>query len=187
MSDSLDQQCIDTLRFLSVDMVQKADSGHPGLPLDAAPMAYVLWTRFMKHHPANPMWADRDRFVLSAGPGPALLYSLLHVPGYGLTIDDLKQFRQWGSKTPGHPERGHTAGVEITTGPLGQGLANAAGTAHEAALLAGHLKLGKLVCLYDDNEVSLSAGTAIAFTEDRARRFDAYGWQTLEVADGNDV
>jgi len=223
MSDSLDQQCIDTLRFLSVDMVQKADSGHPGLPLDAAPMAYVLWTRFLKHHPANPTWADRDRFVLSAGHGSALLYSLLHVTGYGLTIDDLKQFRQWGSKTPGHPERGHTAGVEITTGPLGQGLANAVGmaiaeaqlagtynrdghkvidhrtwaivsdgdlmegVAAEAASLAGHLKLDKLVCLYDDNEVSLSAGTGITFTEDRAKRFEAYGWQTLTVADGNDV
>jgi len=223
MSDSLDQQCIDTLRFLSVDMVQKADSGHPGLPLDAAPMAYVLWTRFLRHHPANPQWADRDRFVLSAGHGSALLYSLLHVTGYGLKIDDLKQFRQWGSKTPGHPERGHTAGVEITTGPLGQGLANAVGmaiaeaqlagtynrdghavvdhrtwaivsdgdlmegVAAEAASLAGHLKLGKLVCLYDDNEVSLSAGTAITFTEDRAKRFEAYGWQTLHVADGNDV
>ena len=223
MSDSLDQQCIDTLRFLSVDMVQNADSGHPGLPLDAAPMAYVLWTRFLKHHPANPQWADRDRFVLSAGHGSALLYSLLQVTGYGLTIDDLKQFRQWGSKTPGHPERGHTAGVEVTTGPLGQGLANAVGmaiaeaqlagtynrdghavvdhrtwalvsdgdlmegVASEAASLAGHLKLGKLVCLYDDNEVTLSAGTAITFTEDRAKRFEAYGWQTLHVADGNDV
>ena len=223
MSDPIDQQCIDTLRFLSVDMVQKADSGHPGLPLDAAPMAYVLWTRFLKHHPANPRWADRDRFVLSAGHGSALLYSLLHVTGYGLTIDDLKQFRQWGSRTPGHPERGHTDGVEITTGPLGQGLANAVGmaiaeaqlagtynreghkvidhrtwaivsdgdlmegVAAEAASLAGHLQLGKLVCLYDDNEVSLSAGTGITFTEDRARRFEAYGWQTLTVADGNDV
>jgi len=223
MPDSLDQQCIDTLRFLSVDMVQNADSGHPGLPLDAAPMAYVLWTRFLKHHPANPLWADRDRFVLSAGHGSALLYSLLNVTGYGLTIADLKQFRQWGSKTPGHPERGHTAGVEVTTGPLGQGLANAVGmaiaeaqlagtynrdghaiidhrtwalvsdgdlmegVASEAASLAGHLKLGKLVCLYDDNEVSLSAGTAITFTEDRARRFEAYGWQTIHVADGNDV
>ena len=223
MPDSIDQQCINTLRFLSVDMVQKADSGHPGLPLDAAPMAYVLWTRFLKHHPANPQWADRDRFVLSAGHGSALLYSLLHVTGYGLTIDDLQQFRQWGSKTPGHPERGHTDGVEITTGPLGQGLANAVGmaiaeaqlagtynreghkvidhrtwaivsdgdlmegVAAEAASLAGHLQLGKLVCLYDDNEVSLSAGTGITFTEDRARRFEAYGWQTLTVADGNDV
>src|SRR4051812_14233720 len=223
MSDSLDQQCIDTLRFLSVDMVQNADSGHPGLPLDAAPMAYVLWTRFLKHHPASPMWADRDRFVLSAGHGSALLYSLLNVTGYGLTIDDLKQFRQWGSKTPGHPERGHTPGVEVTTGPLGQGMANAVGmaiaeaqlagtynrdghtvvdhrtwalvsdgdlmegVAAEAASLAGHLKLGKLVCLYDDNAVSLSAGTAITFTEDTARRFEACGWQTLTVDDGNDV
>ncbi|MET0383544.1 MAG: transketolase [Burkholderiaceae bacterium] len=223
MTESLDQQCIDTLRFLSVDMVQKADSGHPGLPLDAAPMAYVLWTRYLKHHPANAQWADRDRFVLSAGHGSALLYSLLHVTGYGLSIDDLKAFRQWGSRTPGHPERGHTEGVELTTGPLGQGLANAVGlaiaeahlaatynrdghtvvdhrtwaivsdgdlmegVASEAASLAGHLKLGKLVCLYDDNAVSLSAGTAITFSEDCAKRFDAYGWQTIKVADGNDV
>jgi len=223
MPDQLDQQCIATLRFLSVDMVQKADSGHPGLPLDAAPMAYVLWTRFLKHHPANPAWADRDRFVLSAGHGSALLYSLLNVTGYGLTIDDLQQFRQWGSRTPGHPERGHTPGVEVTTGPLGQGLANAVGlaiaeaqlagtynrdghavvdhrtwaivsdgdlmegVASEAASLAGHLQLGKLVCLYDDNEVTLSAGSDITFTEDKARRFEAYGWQTIKVADGNDV
>ncbi|MDB5819759.1 MAG: transketolase [Rhizobacter sp.] len=223
MSDPLDQQCIDTLRFLSVDMVQKADSGHPGLPLDAAPMAYAVWTRHLKHHPANPLWADRDRFVLSAGHGSALLYSLLHVTGYDLSIDDLKQFRQWGSKTPGHPERGHTAGIEVTTGPLGQGLANAVGlaiaeahlggtynrdghpvidhrtwviasdgdlmegVASEAASLAGHLKLGKLICLYDDNEVTLSAGSDMAFTEDRAKRFEAYGWQTISVADGNDL
>ena len=223
MPDSLDQQCIDTLRFLSVDMVQHADSGHPGLPLDAAPMAYVLWTRFLKHHPANPQWADRDRFVLSAGHGSALLYSLLNVTGYGLTIDDLKQFRQWGSKTPGHPERGHTAGVEVTTGPLGQGLANAVGmaiaeaqlagtynrdghaivdhrtwviasdgdlmegVASEAASLAGHLKLGKLTVLYDDNNVTLSAGGDITFTEDKAKRFEAYGWQAIHVEDGNDV
>jgi transketolase len=223
MQDPLARQCIDTLRFLSVDMVQKADSGHPGLPLDAAPMAYVLWTRYLKHHPSNPLWADRDRFVLSAGHGSALLYSLLHVTGYDLSIDDLKQFRQFGSKAPGHPERGHTAGVEVTTGPLGQGLANAVGmaiaeahlagtynqaghtivdhrtwaivsdgdlmegVASEAASLAGHLMLGKLVCLYDDNQVSLSAGTDITFSEDRAKRFDAYGWQTIKVADGNDV
>jgi len=223
MPDSLAQQCIDTLRFLSVDMVQKADSGHPGLPLDAAPMAYVLWTRFLKHHPANPLWADRDRFVLSAGHGSALLYSLLHVTGYGLSIADLKQFRQWGSRTPGHPERGHAPGVEVTTGPLGQGIANAVGmaiaeaqlagtynrdghavidhrtwaivsdgdlmegVASEAASLAGHLGLGKLVCLYDDNEVTLSAGAQITFTEDKARRFEAYGWQALKVADGNDI
>jgi len=223
MPDKLDQQCIATLRFLSVDMVQKADSGHPGLPLDAAPMAYVLWTRFLKHHPANPTWADRDRFVLSAGHGSALLYSLLNVTGYGLTIADLRQFRQWGSRTPGHPERGHTPGVEVTTGPLGQGLANAVGlaiaeaqlagtynrdghavvdhrtwaivsdgdlmegVASEAASLAGHLKLGKLVCFYDDNEVTLSAGSDITFTEDKARRFEAYGWQTISLPDGNDV
>ena len=219
----LDQQCIDTLRFLSVDMVQKADSGHPGLPLDAAPMAYVLWTRHMKYHPADPHWADRDRFVLSAGHGSALLYSLLHMTGYDVSLDDIKQFRQWGSKTPGHPEYGHTPGVEITTGPLGQGLANAVGmaiaeaqlaatynreghavvdhrtwviagdgdlmegVASEAASLAGHLKLGKLVCLYDDNHVSLAAGTDMTFSEDRAKRFEAYGWQTIRVADGNDV
>ncbi len=223
MSAVLDRQCIDTLRFLSVDMVQRANSGHPGLPLGAAPMAYALWERHLKHNPANPQWPDRDRFVLSAGHGSALLYSLLHVTGYDLSLDDLKQFRQWGSKAPGHPERGHTAGVEVTTGPLGQGMANAVGmaigeahlaarynqpghapidhrtwaivsdgdlmegVASEAASLAGHLKLGKLVCLYDDNFVTLSAGTDITFSEDRAARFAAYGWQTIAVADGNDV
>ncbi|OOG38937.1 transketolase [Rhodanobacter sp. C05] len=223
MSSALDQQCINTLRFLSVDMVQKANSGHPGLPLGAAPMAYTLWTKQLKHHPANPHWPDRDRFVLSAGHGSALLYSLLHVTGYALSLDDLKQFRQWGSKTPGHPEYGHTSGVEVTTGPLGQGLANAVGmaigeahlaarynrdghdvidhrtwaivsdgdlmegVASEAASLAGHLKLGKLVCLYDDNYVTLAAGTDITFSEDRAKRFEAYGWQIIHVADGNDV
>ena len=221
--DKLDQQCINTLRFLSVDMVQKANSGHPGLPLGAAPMAYVLWTRFLKHHPADPQWPDRDRFVLSAGHGSALLYSLLHVTGYDLSLDDIKQFRQWGSKAPGHPERGHTAGVEVTTGPLGQGLANAVGmaiaeahlaarynrdgqnvvdhrtwaivsdgdlmegVASEAASLAGHLQLGKLICLYDNNSVTLSAGTDMTFSEDRAKRFEAYGWQTLSVDDGNDL
>jgi transketolase len=220
---SLDQTCINTLRFLSVDMVQKANSGHPGLPLDAAPMAYVLWTKQLKHHPANPHWADRDRFVLSAGHGSALLYSLLHMTGYDVSLDDIKQFRQWGSKTPGHPERGEVPGVEVTTGPLGQGLANAVGmaigeaqlaatynreghtvidhrtwaivsdgdlmegVASEAASLAGHLRLGKLVCLYDDNYVTLAAGTDITFSEDRARRFEAYGWQTIKVDDGNDV
>ncbi|HWX65791.1 MAG TPA: transketolase [Rhodanobacter sp.] len=223
MSSALDQQCINTLRFLSVDMVQKANSGHPGLPLGAAPMAYALWTRHMKYNPADPHWVDRDRFVLSAGHGSALLYSLLHVTGYDLSLDDLKQFRQWGSKAPGHPEYGHTPGVEVTTGPLGQGLANAVGmaigeahlaarynrdghsvidhrtwaivsdgdlmegVASEAASLAGHLKLGKLVCLYDDNYVTLAAGTDITFSEDRAKRFEAYGWQTISVADGNDV
>jgi transketolase len=219
----LEQQCVDTLRFLSVDMVQKANSGHPGLPLGAAPMAYVLWSRFLKHHPANPQWLDRDRFVLSAGHGSALLYSLLHLTGYDLSLEDLGNFRQWGSKTPGHPERGHTPGVEVTTGPLGQGLANAVGfaiaeahlaarynrdghspvdhrtwaiisdgdlmegVAAEAASLAGHLGLGKLVCLYDDNSVTLAAGTDLTFTEDRAQRFEAYGWQTIRVADGNDL
>ena len=223
MSAPLDQQCIDTLRFLSVDMVQKADSGHPGLPLGAAPMAYALWTQQLKHNPRNPSWADRDRFVLSAGHGSALLYSLLYMTGYDLSLDDIKQFRQWGSKTPGHPEREHTVGVEVTTGPLGQGFANAVGmaigeaqlaarynrdghavvdhhtwvlasdgdlmegVASEAASLAGHLKLGKLTCLYDDNCVTLAAGTPITFTEGRAARFEAYGWHTVHVADGNDI
>jgi transketolase len=129
MPDQRDQLCIDTLRFLSVDMVQHANSGHPGLPLGAAPMAYALWTRQLKHHPANPHWVDRDRFVLSAGHGSALLYSLLYVTGHGLSLDDIRQFRQWGSKAPGHPERGHTPGVEVTPGPLGQGPANAVGMA----------------------------------------------------------
>jgi transketolase len=223
MPHAIDQQCIDLLRFLSVDMVQNANSGHPGLPLGAAPMAYALWTRQLKHNPANPHWPDRDRFVLSAGHGSALLYSLLFATGYDLTLDDLKQFRQWGSKAPGHPEYGHTPGVEITTGPLGQGLANAVGmaigeahlaarynrdghtvidhrtwaivsdgdlmegVASEAASLAGHLKLGKLICLYDDNYVTLAGGTDITFSEDRAKRFEAYGWQTIQVADGNDL
>ncbi|MEO6103565.1 MAG: 1-deoxy-D-xylulose-5-phosphate synthase N-terminal domain-containing protein, partial [Pseudoxanthomonas sp.] len=195
MMNTFDQQCIDTLRFLSVDAVQKANSGHPGMPLGAAPMAYVLWTQFLKCNPGNPDWADRDRFVLSVGHGSALLYSLLHLSGYDLSLDDIKAFRQWGSKAPGHPERGHTPGVEVTTGPLGQGFANAVGmaigeaqlaarynrpghavidhhtyaivgdgdlmegVAAEAASLAGHLRLGKLICLYDDNRVTLSAGT----------------------------
>ena len=223
MSRELDQRCIDTLRFLSVDMVQKANSGHPGLPLDAAPMAYVLWTRFLKFNPCNPAWADRDRFVLSAGHGSALLYALLYMTGYDLGLDDIRAFRQWDSRTPGHPEREHTRGVEVTTGPLGQGFANAVGMAiaeaqlaarynrpghalvdhrtwvlasdgdlmegvcAEAASLAGHLKLGKLTCLYDDNFVSLAAGTDITFTEDRAARFRAYGWHTIAVPDGNDL
>ncbi len=223
MSDKLDQLCINTVRFLSVDAVQQANSGHPGMPLGAAAMAYVLWTRRLKHNPRNPGWFDRDRFVLSAGHGSMLLYSLLHLTGYDLSLDDIKQFRQWGSKAPGHPERGHTPGVEVTTGPLGQGLANAVGmaigeaglaarynrdghtlidhhtwviisdgdlmegVASEAASLAGHLKLGKLICLYDDNRVTLAAGTDITFSEDRAKRFEAYGWQTISVAEGNDV
>src|SRR5690606_16194721 len=197
MATDLDQRCINTLRFLSVDMVQHANSGHPGLPLGAAPMAYVLWMRWLRFNPAHPQWPGRDRFVLSAGHGSALLYSLLHLTGYDLPLDELKRFRQWGSKAPGHPERGHTPGVEITTGPLGQGLANAVGmaigeahlaacynrpghtlidhrtfalvsdgdlmegVASEAASLAGHLRLGKLCCLYDDNEVTLAAGADI--------------------------
>ena len=221
--NTTDQLSINTLRFLSVDMVQKANSGHPGLPLGAAPMAYVLWTRFLKHHPANPHWFDRDRFVLSAGHGSALLYSLLHLSGYELPLEQLQQFRQWDSITPGHPERGVTPGVEITTGPLGQGFANGVGMAiaeanlaarynrpghnvidhhtygivsdgdlmegiaSEAASLAGHLKLGKLIYLYDDNEVTLSAGSDMSFSEDRAARFAAYGWQTLTVTDANNV
>ena len=223
MSEQLDQQCVNTMRFLSVDMVQKANSGHPGMPLGAAPMAYVLWTRFLKYNPRNPDWPDRDRFVLSAGHGSALLYSLLYLTGYALSLDDIREFRQWGSKAPGHPERGHTPGVEVTTGPLGQGMANAVGMAigetqlaarynrsghplidhhtyaivsdgdlmegvgAEAASLAGHLKLGKLICLYDDNYVTLSAGTDITFTEDRAAHFRAYGWHTMRVEDGNDL
>jgi transketolase len=223
MSSQLDQQCIDTIRFLAVDMVQKADSGHPGLPLGAAPMAYVLWDRHLRHHPLNPLWPNRDRFVLSAGHGSALLYALLFLSGYGLTLDDIKQFRQWGSKTPGHPERGHTAGVEVTTGPLGQGFANAVGmaiaeaqlaarynrdnytvvdhhtyvlasdgdlmegVASEAASLAGHLKLGKLICFYDDNNVTLAGNTSVTFSENRVQRFEAYGWHTISVEDGNDL
>jgi transketolase len=223
MSDQLDELCINTVRFLSVDAVQKAKSGHPGMPLGAAPMAYVLWTRLLKHNPRNPGWFDRDRFVLSAGHGSMLLYSLLHLTGYDVSLDDIRQFRQFGSKTPGHPERGHTPGVETTTGPLGQGLANAVGMAmaeaqlaarynrpglevidhatyaivsdgdlmegvgSEAASLAGHLRLGKLTCLYDDNYVTLAAGTDITFSEDRARRFEAYGWHTVSVPDGNDL
>ncbi len=219
----LDQLSINTLRFLSVDAVQRANSGHPGLPLGAAPMAYVLWTRFLRHNPVNPQWSNRDRFVLSAGHGSALLYSLLHVTGYDLPLDQIKQFRQWGSITPGHPERGLTPGVETTTGPLGQGFGNGVGMAiseahlaarynrpgfeivdhftyglvsdgdlmegvsSEAASLAGQLELGKLIYLFDNNHVTLSAGTNISCNEDHAKRFEAYGWHTQSVEDGNDV
>jgi transketolase len=219
----LDQMAIDTIRFLSVDAVQKANSGHPGLPMGAAAMAYVLWTRFLRHNPANPQWSDRDRFVLSAGHGSMLLYSLLHLTGYDLPLDQIKLFRQWGSMTPGHPERGLTPGVETTTGPLGQGFANGVGmaiseahlaarfnrpgfeivdhftyglvsdgdlmegVASEAASLAGQLELGKLIYLFDNNHVTLSAGTNIASNEDYAMRFQAYGWHTQSVEDGNDV
>jgi transketolase len=223
INSSFDELCVNTLRTLSIDAVQKANSGHPGLPLGAAPMAYVLWTHFLKHNPANPKWYDRDRFVLSAGHGSMLLYSLLHLTGYAVSIDDLKQFRQWGSITPGHPEYGLTPGVEVTTGPLGQGFANGVGmaiaehylaarynrpgykiidhftygivsdgdlmegVASEAASLAGHLKLGKLIYLYDNNYITLSSSTQLAFTEDRAMRFTAYGWHTQIVDDGNDL
>jgi len=219
----LDQLCINTIRTLSLDAVQKAESGHPGLPLGAAPMAYVLWTRFLRHNPKNPKWENRDRFLLSAGHGSMLLYSLLYLTGYDLPLEELKNFRQWGSKTPGHPEYGLTPGVEITTGPLGQGFANgvgmAMGAAHlgakfnqeefplidhhvyaivsdgdlmegvasEAASLAGHLKLGKLIYLYDDNKVTIEGFTALAFSEDVPKRFEAYGWHTLTVGDGNDL
>jgi transketolase len=219
----LDQLCINTIRALTLDAVQKAKSGHPGLPLGAAPMAYVLWTRFLRHNPRNPKWDNRDRFLLSAGHGSMLLYSLLHLTGYDLPLDELKNFRQWGSKTPGHPEYGLTPGVEITTGPLGQGFANgvgmAMGAAHlatkfnkdgfplidhhvyaivsdgdlmegvasEAASLAGHLKLGKLIYLYDDNHVTIEGFTSLAFSEDVPKRFEAYGWHTQTVADGNNL
>ena len=219
----LDQLCINTIRTLALDAVQKAQSGHPGLPLGAAPMAYVLWTRFLRHNPRNPKWENRDRFLLSAGHGSMLLYSLLYLTGYDLPLEELKNFRQWGSKTPGHPEYGLTPGVEITTGPLGQGFANgvgmAMGAAHlaarfnkadasiidhfvyaivsdgdlmegvasESASLAGHLKLGKLIYLYDDNHVTIEGFTSLAFTEDVPKRFEAYGWHTLTVSDGNNL
>ena len=219
---TLDQKCVHSIRFLSVDAVQKANSGHPGLPLGAAPMAYVLWTKFLRHNPANPKWWNRDRFILSAGHGSMLLYSLLYLTGYDLSLDQIRQFRQWGSKTPGHPERGLVPGVETTTGPLGQGFANGVGmalaeaymAAHynrpghkivdhytyaivsdgdlmegvacESASLAGHLKLGKLIYLYDDNRISLAGTTELAFSEDRAARFDAQGWHTVRVEDGKE-
>lgn len=218
-----DRLCINTIRMLAADAVEAAKSGHPGMPMGAAPMAYVLWTRFLRHNPANPAWPDRDRFVLSAGHGSMLLYSLLHLTGYDLPLEELKRFRQWGSKTPGHPESCLTPGVETTTGPLGQGFANGVGFAiaerflsarfnrpgheivnhytyvicsdgdlmeglsHEAASLAGHLRLGKLICLYDDNRISIEGSTDLAFTEDRAARFGAYGWHVRTVADGNDT
>lgn len=220
---SLAELCINTIRTLSIDAVQKADSGHPGLPLDAAPMGFVLWTDFLRHNPKNPEWYNRDRFVLSAGHGSMLLYSLLHLTGYPLTLNDIKQFRQWGSKTPGHPESELTEGVETTTGPLGQGFGNGVGMAiaesylssyfnkpgfkiidhytyglvsdgdlmegvgAESASLAGHLGLGKLIYLYDDNSMTLSAAADLAYTEDKRKRFEAYGWHTEIVKDGNDI
>jgi transketolase len=218
---SLELRCINMIRTLAIDAVQKANSGHPGLPLGAAPMAYVLWQRHLRHNPMDPHWPNRDRFVLSAGHGSVLLYTLLHLTGYDLTMDDLKAFRQWGSRTPGHPEAHCTPGVEATTGPLGQGTANAVGMAiaerllanrfnrpghtivdhrtyaivsdgdlmegisSEAASLAGHLQLGKLIYLYDSNHVSLDGPTYITFTEDVAARYAAYGWHVQHVADGD--
>src|SRR5699024_2763382 len=209
---------------LSMDAIQKANSGHPGLPMGAAPMAYALWTKHLKVNPTTSRnWVDRDRFILSAGHGSALLYSLLHCAGYQVSIDDLKNFRQWQSKTPGHPEVNHTDGVEATTGPLGQGIAMAVGMAmaeahlaakfnrdqfnvmdhytyaicgdgdlmegvsQEASSLAGHLKLGKLIVLYDSNDISLDGPTSKAFTENVGQRFEAYGWQHILVKDGNDL
>ena len=223
MNQALDALCINTIRMLSVDAVQKANSGHPGAPMGLAPAAYTLWTRFLKHNPRNPEWWDRDRFVLSAGHGSMLLYSMLFLTGYDLPLEQIKQFRQWGSRTPGHPERELTPGVETTTGPLGQGFGNGVGmamaeahlaarynrpgfeivnhftyaivsdgdlmegVAAEAASLAGHLKLGKLIYLYDNNRISLAGAADLSFTEDCAKRFEAYGWHTLSVENGNDL
>jgi transketolase len=223
MNENIDQLCVNTIRVLSMDAVQKANSGHPGAPMGLAPSAYVLWTRFLRHNPRNPLWPDRDRFVLSAGHGSMLLYSMLHLTGYDLPLEEIKRFRQWGSRTPGHPERELTPGVETTTGPLGQGFGNGVGiaiaeaylaarynrpqfeianhftyaivsdgdlmegVAAEAASLAGHLKLGKLIYLYDNNHISLAASTDLTFTEDCAKRFEAYGWHTQTVDDGNDL
>lgn len=221
--EQLDQCCINTIRFLAADAVQKANSGHPGMPMGAADMAYVLWTRHLRHCPAKPRWVDRDRFVLSAGHGSMLLYALLHLTGYQLPLSELKAFRQWGSKTPGHPEGHITPGVEATTGPLGQGISNAVGmalaeahlaaaynkpghsivdhftyviasdgdlmegVASEACSLVGHLGLGKLIVLFDDNRISLSGSTALSFTEKVADRFRAYGWHVQQVENGNDL
>ncbi|NDJ86518.1 MAG: transketolase, partial [Chloroflexi bacterium] len=219
----LNTRAINTIRFLAVDAVQKANSGHPGLPMGAAPMAYALWTQFLRHNPRDPKWPDRDRFVLSAGHGSMLIYSLLHLTGYDLPLEQLQSFRQWGSHTAGHPEYGETPGIETTTGPLGQGFATAVGmamaeaflaarynrdghtiidhytyalvsdgdlmegVASEAASMAGHMKLGKLIALYDDNRISLAEGTDVTFTENVPQRFEAYGWHTVTVEDGNDV
>ncbi len=220
---SLDQLCINTIRTLAMDAVQKANAGHPGMPMGAAAMAYTLWTQFLRHNPTNPAWANHDRFVLSAGHGSMLLYALLHLTGYDLPMEELQRFRQWGSKTPGHPESHLTPGVEATTGPLGQGISNAVGMAvaeahlsarfnrpghaiidhctyviagdgdlmegvsSEACSLAGHLGLGKLIVLYDDNKITLAGSTSITFTEDVGKRFEAYGWHVQHVADGNDM
>ncbi|KIQ94474.1 Transketolase [Anoxybacillus thermarum] len=223
MTHSIEQLSIAAIRTLSIDAIEKANSGHPGMPMGAAPMAYTLWTKFMNHNPRNPKWFNRDRFVLSAGHGSMLLYSLLHLSGYDVTMEDIKQFRQWGSKTPGHPEYGHTPGVEATTGPLGQGIAMAVGMAMaerhlaatynkdqfeminhftyaicgdgdlmegvsaEAASLAGHLKLGRLIVLYDSNDISLDGELHLSFSESVEQRFKAYGWQYIRVEDGNNI
>ncbi|HEV8400130.1 MAG TPA: transketolase, partial [Gemmatimonadales bacterium] len=220
---TLDQLCINTVRTLAMDAVQQAESGHPGTAMALAPLAYVLWQRHMRYNPANPYWVDRDRFVLSCGHACMLLYSALYLSGYDLTLAEIKQFRQWGTRTPGHSEHGVTPGVEATTGPLGQGTGNAVGMAiaeaqlaaqfnrpgheivdhytyflasdgdlmegisHEACSLAGHLKLGKLIGLYDDNHITIDGDTALAFSDDTAKRFEAYGWHTQHVTDGNDL
>ncbi|MBW4621891.1 MAG: transketolase [Cyanosarcina radialis HA8281-LM2] len=222
-TQSLEELCINSIRFLAIDAVEKAKSGHPGLPMGAAPMAFVLWDRFLKFNPKNPKWPNRDRFVLSAGHGCMLQYALLHLTGYdSVTLDDIKQFRQWGSRTPGHPENFETEGIEVTTGPLGQGIANGVGLAMaeahlaarfnkpdakivdqytyvilgdgcnmegvsgEACSLAGHLGLGKLIALYDDNHISIDGSTDVSFTEDVSKRFEAYGWHVQHVENGND-
>lgn len=223
MFNENDQLAINTIRTLTIDAIEKANSGHPGMPMGAAPMAYALWTRFMNHNPENPSWFNRDRFVLSAGHGSMLLYSLLHLSGYDVTMDDIKNFRQWGSRTPGHPEYKHTPGVEATTGPLGQGIGMAVGmamaerhlaakfnqdnmdiidhytyticgdgdlmegVAGEAISLAGHLKLGRLIVLYDSNDISLDGDLHKSFSEDTKKRFESYGWQYLRVEDGTDL
>lgn len=223
MSHSIEQLSINTIRTLSIDAIEKANSGHPGMPMGAAPMAYTLWTKFMNHNPVNPTWFNRDRFVLSAGHGSMLLYSMLHLCGYDMQIDDLKNFRQWGSKTPGHPEYGHTPGVDATTGPLGQGIATAVGMAMaerhlaakynrdslnvvdhytyvicgdgdlmegvsaEASSLAAHLHLGRMIVLYDSNDISLDGDLDRSFSESVEDRYKAYGWQVIRVEDGNSV
>ncbi|WP_100373050.1 transketolase [Bacillus sp. FJAT-45037] len=223
MSTNVELKAINTIRTLSIDSIEKANSGHPGMPMGAAPMAFSLWTKFMNHNPGNPNWENRDRFVLSAGHGSMLLYSLLHLTGYDVSLEDLQSFRQWGSKTPGHPEFGHTPGVEATTGPLGQGVAMAVGMAmaerhlastynrddfnivdhytysicgdgdlmegvsHEAASLAGHLKLGRLIVLYDSNDISLDGELNRSFSESVEDRYKAYGWQVIRVEDGNNI
>jgi transketolase len=219
----LDKLCINTIRVLAMDAVQKADSGHPGTPMALAPLAYVLWTRHLRYNPANPAWIDRDRFVLSCGHASMLLYSVLYLTGYDVSLDDIKQFRQWESSTPGHPEYGYTPGVETTTGPLGQGLGNSVGMAiaeaqlgasfnkpdhsaidhhtyfiasdgdimegisHEASSYAGHLKLGKLIGFYDDNHITIEGNTSLTFSDDTAKRFEAYGWHVQRVEDANDL